>query len=178
MVYSSVLSAVVAALAAEVMGTATTAPWLGEGSASSVRGLTRQQADCWVHARLHSQLKPRLWSVLVARYSTHRAKKVAAIGSLVPVIATPAPAVFLHKAVTAWAIPKLRGVDGRRSTDMIVLPPAFYDMNTWDLDGRPEQTRRRWRGGINAVLEEMVVEALAAAEDVLVGEGVLPDRVA
>src|SRR3546814_2932995 len=32
-----------------------------------------------------------------------------------------------------------------RSADMIVLADSFYDMNTWDLDGRPESTRREWR---------------------------------
>ena len=51
-------------------------------------------------------------------------------------------------------------------------------MNTWETDGRPEQTRRRWRLGINKVLKEMVGEALVEAERILEAEGVLVERAA
>lgn len=72
----------------------------------------------------------------MAKYSTHKANKVSAIGRLVARMVSPAPQLFIYKALTAWAIPKLRGVQvGKRSTDMIVLPSEFYDMNTWDLAG-------------------------------------------
>ena len=179
MIYTGVLSAVVSALAAECIDNTAKQAWqklidmetrgvgLGSGAAE------RMHADCWVHARLHSQLTPRHWHALVARYSTHKAKKVAAIGALAPIVASPAPRLFVAKAVTAWAIPPLRGVAGRRSTDMIVLPAEFYDMNTWDLGASPERTRRHWRKCICVVLDEMVGEALVAAEQMLIGEGVL-----
>lgn len=173
MIYPSVLSAVVAALAAEAMGTATTATWLGSGGSSLPRGMTRQQADCWVHARLHSQLKPRHWNALVARYSTHRGRKVQAIAALVPVVATPAPHLFLAKAVTAWAIPKLKGKEGKRSTDLIVLSDGFYNMNTWDNQGLNRSTYWRWRAGIEVALDECVKVGLQEAERVLHAEGVL-----
>ena len=52
--------------------------------------------DCWVHARLHSKLIPRHWNALMARFSTHKAKKVDAIGKLVPLIATQAPNLFRY----------------------------------------------------------------------------------
>jgi hypothetical protein len=61
---------------------------------------------------------------------------------------------------------------------VIVLPPAFYDMNTWDMTAAPERTRRHWRKCIGAVLDEMVTEALAAAEVILVAEGVLRSNAA
>ena len=46
-------------------------------------------------------------------------------------------------------------------------------MNTWDLDGKPESTRREWRRKIHRVLDEMVDEALVAAEQILNAEGLL-----
>ena len=88
-------------------------------------------------------------------------------------VASPAPRLFVMKAVTAWAIPQLRGVDGKRSTDMIILPSEFYDLNSWDMDGRPESTRREWRRKVNGVLDDMCKEAIAAAEEILSAEGVL-----
>lgn len=184
MIYTGVLSAVVSALAAECIDNTAKQAWqklidmetrgvgLGSGAAE------RMHADCWIHARLHSQLTPRHWHALVARYSTHKARKVAAIGVLAPLVASPAPRLFVLMAVTAWAIPPLRGTAGWRSTDMIVLPPEFYCMNAWDHTAAPESTRRRWRRGVGVVLDEMVGEALVAAEQILLEEGVLVGRVA
>lgn len=140
--------------------------------------LARNDVDCWVFARLHSLLKPRHWDVLVARYSTHKARKVQAIGQLSPLIASHAPRLFIQKAVTAWAIPPLKGADGKRSTDMIVLKDIFYDMNTWDPESRPESTRRRWRGDIRKKLDEMEEEAVIAAGEILNAEGLVFDEVA
>ncbi|WP_371257609.1 hypothetical protein [Pseudomonas sp. BAY1663] len=176
-------------------------------------------ADCWVYARLHSQLIPRHWNALTARFSTHKAKKVEAICKLVPLIATQAPNLFRYKAVTAWAIPPVRGVQVqsgqevasraareraqfdslqagvvkhlaggemtedvgqarreqyvKRSTDMIVLPAEFYDINTWDGQGLNRTTYWRWKKAIDRVLDEMVAEALAASGKILQEEGVL-----
>ena len=179
MIYPSVLSAVVSALAAECIDNTAKQAWqklidmetrgVGVGGGAT----DRMHADCWVHARLHSQLIPRHWSALVARYSTHKAKKVAAIGALAPLIASPAPRLFVQKAVTAWAIPPLKGVEGKRSSDMIVLPAAFYDMNGWDNQGLNRTTYWRWKTAIEAVLGDMVKEALQHAEELLAQEGVL-----
>ncbi len=175
--------------------------------------------DCWVHARLHSKLIPRHWNALTARFSTHKAKKVDAIGKLVPLIATQAPNLFRYKAVTAWAIPPVKGIQAqsghevasraareraefdsltagvgkhlaggempddagqarreqyvKRSTDMIVLPAEFYDINTWDGQGLNRTTYWRWKKAIEKVLDEMVAEALVASGKILQQEGVL-----
>lgn len=134
--------------------------------------------DCLVHARLHSQLPPRLWHALVAKYSTHKARKVDAIGCLVPLVESPASQLFRYKAITAWAIPLLQGKEGKRSTDMIVLPASFYDMSTWDPEARPERTRRRWRADICKSLEAMVNEALVEVQEILQAEGVLVEQAA
>jgi hypothetical protein len=181
MIYSSVLSAVVSALAAECIDNTAKQAWQRMYQAGELRPCgpavsaeDRMAADCWVFARLHHALKPRHWSALVAKYSTHRGRKVESIGKLVPMIASHAPALFVYKAVTAWAVPPMKGAEGKRSTrDLIVLPAEFYDVNTWDLEARTERTRQRWRKAISEVLEEMVGEALVEAEKILDEEGVL-----
>ncbi|WP_256659579.1 hypothetical protein [Pseudomonas sp. H9] len=38
----------------------------------------------------------------------HKAKKVDAMGKLVPLIATQVPNLFWYKAVTVWAIPPVK----------------------------------------------------------------------
>lgn len=224
MVYQNVLSAVVSALAAECKDSTSRQAWqklidLDVSKAGRPGAPDRDLIDCWVFARLHSELIPRHWHALAARYGTHKGRKVKAISSLAPLIASPAPQLFVYKAVTAWAIPPIKGLQAssgrevasrsdreraerdslhagvvkrlaggempgdagqarreqyvKRSTDMIVLPPSFYDMNTWDLEANPERTRRRWRQGVSAVLDEMVKEALQHAETILQAEGVL-----
>ena len=84
--------------------------------------------------------------------------------------------MFVYKAVTAWAIPKLRGVqEGKRSTDMIVLPAVFYDMNTWDIEGKPESTRRRWKTGIAKCLERLEEGAVIHATEIFDREEIFID---
>ncbi|PWY39093.1 hypothetical protein [Pseudomonas sp. RW405] len=185
MIYSSVLAAVVSALAAEAIDNTSKQAWqklyqpgsedgqdLATLSGSVERGeISRMDADCWVFARLHSELKPRHWDVLVAKFSTHKGRKVQSISRICPLVASHAPQLFVTSAVTAWAIPKLKGVEGKRSSDMIVLPAQFYDINRWDPDARPERTRRRWKRAVEDVLDGMVNEALEAAECLLHHEG-------
>lgn len=186
MIYTSTLAAIVSALAAEAIDNTSKQAWQklyrpgyqdGLDLATLIRvrpnEIGRQDVDCWVYARLHSQLKPRHWNALVAKYSTHKSKKITAIGALIPLVASPAKRLFVQKAVTAWAIPPMKGAEGKRSTDMIVLPKEFYDMNSWELDGRPESTRREWRRNIGKVLDEMAAEAIAEAGEILEKEGVL-----
>ncbi|WP_313489163.1 hypothetical protein [Stutzerimonas nitrititolerans] len=192
MIYTSTLAAVVSALAAEAIDNTSKQAWqklyrpgYAEGGSleslmrsSGEKGITRMDADCWVYARLHSQLIPRHWNALAAKYSTHRQKKRDAIEALIPLIATPAPRRFLGMAVYTWAIPKLKGVQGKRSTDMIVLEDWFYSMDNWESEGRPESTRREWRRNIHKVVDEMVKEALAEAEGILRAEGILIEMAA
>lgn len=121
MIYSGARSAVVAVLAAECIDNTAKQAWQRLYSAteiiskgSGVSAEARMEADCWVHARLHSELKPRYWNVLMARYSTHGARKVAAISAIAPLVASHAPRLFIYKAVTAWAIPQLPGAKVER----------------------------------------------------------------
>jgi len=231
MIYPSVLNAVVSALAAEAIDNTSKQAWQklynsadeeeGGDMATLVRSrgadtIDRTQVDCWVSARLHSALEPKHWDALVAKYSTHKGRKVQAISALQALISTPAPKLFLFKATTAWAIPQLKGArqkvitsvsveipldapewrresmvkaavaagqakakkDESRSADMIVLKDSFYDMNTWDNDGTPESTRRRWRQDIGRAADDLVNQALAHAEEILDAEGLLIGRAA
>ncbi|SNY42246.1 hypothetical protein SAMN05660659_04601 [Pseudomonas sp. LAMO17WK12:I6] len=231
MIYPGVLNAVVSALAAEAIDNTSKQAWQklynsadeeeGGDLATLVRSrgadtIDRTQVDCWVSARLHSALEPKHWDALVAKYSTHKGRKVQAISALQTLINTPAPKLFLFKATTAWAIPQLKGArpkmatsvsveipldapewrreavvkaalaagqakakrDESRSADMIVLKDSFYDMNTWDNDGTPESTRRRWRQDIGKAADVLVDEALAHAADILEAEGLLIEQAA
>jgi hypothetical protein len=231
MIYPSVLNAVVSALAAEAIDNTSKQAWQklynsadedeGGDLATLVRSrgadsIDRTQVDCWVSARLHSALEQKHWDALVAKYSTHKGRKVQAIAAMQAQINTPAPKLFLFKATTAWAIPQLKGArpkvatsvsveipidapewrreavvkaalaagqakvkrDASRSADMIVLKDSFYDMNTWENDGTPESTRRRWRQDIGKAADDLVNEALAHAADILGGEGLLIEQAA
>ncbi|NIF15648.1 hypothetical protein [Pantoea sp. Cy-639] len=141
MVYSSVSGAVVAALAAGEKGSAKAQAWQklyksaeeDGGCLASLGGqsggIDRTQVDYWLSARLHHLLKGRHWDALVAKYSTNKAKKVQAITLVRPLIASPAPMLFIYKAVTAWAIPKLKGA--RRKAPQSVSVDIPLDASAW-----------------------------------------------
>ncbi|MBF4207497.1 hypothetical protein EI533_07130 [Pseudomonas donghuensis] len=141
MVYGSVSGAVVAALAAGEKGAAKGQAWqklykaaeeeggclASQGGQS--HGLDRTQVDYWLSARLHHLLKDQHWDALVAKYSTSKVKKVQAITAVRPRIASPAPQLFIFKAVTAWAIPKLKGA--RRKAPRSVSVEVPLDASAW-----------------------------------------------
>lgn len=183
-IYKDVMGTLVRVLAADNIDNSTKQSWQklidaelrsgGQGAGISVRD--KFDYDCCLYALLHRELAPAQWDVLVAKYSTHKANKVGAIGRLVSRITSPAPQLFIYKAVTAWAIPKLRGVQGRkRSTDMIVLPAEFYDMNTWDLEASPERTRRSWRSDVGKRLEALEEAGVIHATEIFDTEEIFVD---
>jgi hypothetical protein len=225
MIYQSVLGGVVSALAAESIDNTSKQAWQKlysphEEQQRDLRSLfgavpgesiDRTQADCWIAARLHHGLEKHHMDALVAKYSTDKGKKIQAIADLRLRIRSPAPMLFVYKAVTAWAIPKLKGAerkppqaititvpldvpDWRRESmiasavaaeraakkrldspaaSMIILPKSFYDMSTWDLEGRPESTRREWRRNIHGALNTWVNEALCVAGEIFEYEGLI-----
>jgi len=141
MIYRSVSGAVVAALAAGEKGTAKGQAWQKlyksaeeEGGCMASlggqsHGLDRTQVDYWLSARLNHLLKARHWDALVAKYSANKVKKVQAITAVRPLIASPAPQLFIYKAVTAWAIPKLKGA--RRKVPRSVSVEVPLDASPW-----------------------------------------------
>lgn len=74
-------------------------------------------------------LKGRHWDALVAKYSTNKARKVQAITLVRPLIASPAPTLFIYKAVASWAIPKLKGA--RRKAPQSVSVEIPLDALPW-----------------------------------------------
>ena len=140
MIYGSVSGAVVAALAAGEKGAAKGQAWQKlykaaeeEGGCLATLGGTgmadRVQVDYWVFARLHRLLKPWQWDALVAKYTTSKAKKVQAVTALRPRVASPASPLFIYKAVTAWAIPRLKGA--RRKVPQSVSVEVPLDAPDW-----------------------------------------------
>ena len=109
--YQNVVSAVVRALAAETINSAGGCNVEPRVQASKLKGeITGKDAallaDCIVHKLLHAQLSPRHWNALVAKYSTHRGRKIDSIGRLVAVVPSPAPLRFTQQAVLVWAVPQ------------------------------------------------------------------------
>lgn len=183
-IYKDVMGTLVRVLAADNIDNSTKQSWQklidadlrqgGTGSTISVRD--KFDYDCCLYALLHRELASAHWDVLVAKYSTHKANKVAAIGRLVCRMSSPAPQLFIYKALTAWAIPKLKGEQsGKRSTDMIILPAEFYDMNSWDPAGSPERTRHRWKAGIIKRLEKLEEAAIIHVTEIFDAEQIFVD---
>lgn len=176
MTYPSVVSAVVRALAAETINSAGGCDFQPKVQAARVPGAIcgKEEAfltDCWVHGRLHKALPVGLWLALVAKYSTHLERKHDAMMALAGSVKSPAPERFVQCAVATWAFPKLPGVDGKRSTN--VLPASWYLLDNWDEDGRPQKTLERWRRDIRRDLERQVDLALVEVHEILAHEGLI-----
>ncbi|QHF03321.1 hypothetical protein N015_13255 [Pseudomonas asturiensis] len=181
MIYRNVVAAVVRALAAETINSAGGCNFEPRVQDTKLKGeiVGKEESllvDCMVHSRLHKHLTADQWRALVAKYSTHTEKKHDAIISISKRVTSPAPERFRHAAVVTWAIPKLPGKDGKRSTN--VLPEGWYVLANWCDEGRPEPTLYRWRTAIRKSLERMVDEALVAAQEVLEMEGLLDGQAA
>jgi hypothetical protein len=176
MTYRNVVSAVVRALAAETINSAGGCDFEPKVQCAKQKGeIVGKEAafltDCWVFGRLHKGLEASQWRALVAKFSTHTDRKHAAIAELTRAIRSPAPERFRHCAVVTWALPKLPGVEGKRSTN--VLPAGWYEMDNWTDDAHPIKTQERWRRDIRKSLESAVDNALQAAQEILDHEGLI-----
>lgn len=175
-IYRNVVSAVVRALAAETMKSAGGCDFEPRVQCAKLKGeIVGKEAsflvDCMVFSRLHKGLTPSHWRALVAKYSTHMDRKHAAIIEFTRLLTSPAPERFRHCAIATWAMPKLPGVDGKRSTN--VLPAGWYEMDNWSDEPHPIKTQERWRRDIRKRLERVVDEALVEAQRILDAEGLL-----
>ena len=176
MTYRNVVSAVVRALAAETINSAGGCDFEPKVQCAKQKGeIVGKEAafltDCWVFGRLHKGLSPAHWRALVAKFSTHMDRKHAAITELTKAIRSPAPERFRHCAVVTWALPKLPGVDGKRSTN--VLPAGWYEMDNWSDEPVPVRTQSRWRRDISKAIEQEVDRALESAQMLLDAEGLI-----
>lgn len=181
MTYRNIVSAVVRALAAETINSAGGCDFEPKVQAAKQKGeIVGKEAaflvDCWVFGRLHKSLPAAHWRALVAKFSTHTDRKHAAIAELTKVMRSPAPERFLHCAIVTWALPKLPGADGKRSTN--VLPAGWYEMDNWSNEPHPIKTQERWRRDIRKALESSVDLALMEAQHILEYEGLVMSEVA
>lgn len=181
MSYQNVVSAVVRALAAETINSAGGCDFEPKVQAAKQKGaIVGKEAafliDCMVFSRLHKNLRASHWRHLVAKYSTHVDRKHGAIEEITRTHRSPAPERFRHCAILTWAMPKLPGIDGKRSTN--VLPAAWYEMDNWSDDPHPIKTQERWRRDIRKALEREVDAALVEAQHILDHEGLLVANVA
>nr|WP_298117399.1 hypothetical protein [uncultured Pseudomonas sp.] len=128
----------------------------GEGLSADER-LTQ---DSMTRAALHRELPMLAWQVLVAKYSVSDVEVLRAVHWIVPRVECPAHQLFKMKCVTAWAVPRR-------------LPAAFYQLHTWDAEGTPEGTLRRWRSVMKRWLEDRVGDAFVLAEPVLRQRGLI-----
>ena len=181
MTYRNVVSAVVRALASETINSAGGCDFEPKVQCAKQKGeIVGKEAafltDCWVFGRLHKALAPAHWQALVAKFSTHSERKHAAIAELTRVMRSPAPERFLHCAVVTWALPRLPGADGKRSTN--VLPAGWYEMDNWSNEPHPIKTQERWRRDIRKALESTVDLALVEAQHILEREGLIASKVA
>jgi hypothetical protein len=181
MTYRNVVSAVVRALAAETINSAGGCDFEPKVQCAKQKGeIVGKEAafltDCWVFGRLHKSLSAEHWRALVAKFSTHTERKHTAIAELTKVMRSPAPERFLHCAIVTWALPKLPGVEGKRSTN--VLPAAWYEMDNWSNEPHPIKTQERWRRDIRKALESSVDLALIEAQHILEHEGLVMSEVA
>ena len=181
MTYRNVVSAVVRALAAETINSAGGNDFEPKVQCAKQKGeIVGKEAaflqDCWVHSRLRKSLSAAHWLALLAQYSTHPERKHEAIIIIAKAIKSPAPERFRHAAVVTWAMPKLPGVEGKRSTN--VLPAGWYCMDSWLDEPTPERTQYRWKSGICKELKGMVDSALSEAQTILDSEGLIESNIA
>lgn len=181
MTYATVLAAVVSAVSAEAIGAYGGGGFEPRGQCDPLKGAitgkqSKQLDTCWVFGRLHKHLPAHHWRALLAKYSTDVDRKHAAIAELAKAIQSPAPERFRHAAVVTWAMPKLQGVEGKRSTS--TLPAGWYLMDNWSDDPVPQRTQHRWKSAICKSLDGQVNDALQMAQELLDAEGLIESRVA
>lgn len=134
-------------------------PGMGSGLSAEER-LTQ---DAMTRGMLHRELTKAQWFALVARRSINNAEVIEAIDWLSRNAVTPAHRLFRLKAVTAWVMPKRN--DGAASTRS--LPDTFYVLHSWDSDGKPEGTLRRWKCVTDKWLNNQQADAYESVERLL-----------
>ncbi|RDL17072.1 hypothetical protein D884_03177 [Pseudomonas sp. URMO17WK12:I10] len=162
MKYQNVVSAVVRALAAETINSAGGCSVEPRVQTSKLKGeITGKDAallaDCIVHKMLHAQLSPRHWHALLAKYSTHKGRKLQAICALIPVVPTPAPKRFTQQAVMVWAVP-----EQRKGVQRIAVQAKPAELRECDKG----EDRWAWRNqAAQRAVERANAHARAVAED-------------
>ncbi|HEK1007196.1 TPA: hypothetical protein SMP92_000435 [Pseudomonas putida] len=165
MSYQNVVSAVVRALAAETINSAGGCNVEPRVQASKLKGEISGKdaallADSIVHKLLHAQLSARHWNALVAKYSTHKGRKIDSIGRLVAIVPTPAPKRFTQQAVLVWAVPQqTKGIQRKMPQFEAPEPRENEEEGQWD-----------WRNKAAAAAVERANKHARAVAEVRPGE--------
>jgi hypothetical protein len=138
MIYRSVVAAVVRALAAETMSGIGGQDFEPKVQCAKQKGAivgkeAAMLADCIIHKLLHAQLSAGQWDSLVAKYSTHKQRKLESIARLIPRLSSAAPEQFTRQAVIVWAVPQVKGA--RRESVRLDAPKMRKhkdDPSRWD----------------------------------------------
>ena len=123
----------------------------------------RLTQDSMTRATLKRALPEIQWQALAGKYSINQDEVRAAAAYLTPRVVSPAHQLFKTKCVMAWMIPERRNG----------LPASFYVLHSWDADGTPERTLRRWRSITKQWLDDQVAAAHFAVEALLDERGLL-----
>ncbi|MBC8786539.1 hypothetical protein [Pseudomonas fluorescens] len=145
MTYRNVVSAVVRALAAETINSAGGCDFNPKVQCAKQKGEISGKEwsllqDCIVHKLLHKVLSQRHWFALTAKFSTHNGRKIEATGRLVAIVTSPAPHLFTQKAVTAWAIPQIKGA--RKEPVKAVAVELDKDTPAWRAEAAKAAVER------------------------------------
>lgn len=141
---------------------------LGGGISDDLSPEERLTQDSMTRATLKRALPEIQWQALAGKYSINQDEVRAAAAYLTPRVVSPAHQLFKTKCVMAWMIPERRNG----------LPASFYVLHTWDADGTPERTLRRWRSITKAWLDDQVSAAHFAVEALLEERGLLHQEAA
>ena len=178
MTYRNVVSAVVRALASEVINSAGGCSFEPRVQAARVPGAISGSAerlldDALVRRIMRETLTQLQYAALAGQYSTDWPRKHAGVNLLIKSIESPAPERFVECACWTWAYPKKGGKDGKRS--VAVLPAGWYQMDNWCDEPANIKTQERWRREIHKALKSIVDGALAVLQEQLEQVGALAE---
>lgn len=145
-----------------------------KSAGSGLSSEERLTQDSMTRALLRRSLSPRQWHALVAKRSINDMEVAVSAQWLADNAAGPASRRFKKCAIAAWIKPKRAA--SQRSTR--TLPDEFYAISSWDDDGRPEGTLRRWKSLTERWLNTQISDAHNAVEQLLQDNGLKIDEAA
>lgn len=134
--------------------------WPEMRSGSDLTADERLTQDCIARAILHRYLDATLWHAMVAKYSINDLEVAESVRWLIPRVISPAPHLFKMKCVTCWAVPRR-------------LPERFYEIQSWDSDGTPDGTLRRWKSLTRRWLDAQIDAAHKQVATVMAAHGLM-----
>jgi hypothetical protein len=178
MTYRNVISAVVRALASEVINSAGGCDFEPRVQKARIPGAISGRAerlldDALVRRIMRETLTQLQYAALAGQYSTDGPRKHAGVNLLIKWIESPAPERFIECACWTWAYPKKEGGEGKRS--VAVLPAGWYEMDNWCDEPANIKTQQRWRREIHKELKSIADGALAVLQEQLEQVGAIAE---